>query len=219
MGTDETWRWRRNVGERYFTRMWGQILLRLGLPRLLGASQLTQLVTDKKAYVSGERITISGKLYRSGLDPVTDQTVAGAIEIKPDSAGATGELKKEVELRATPGKPGFYQGEIMATTPGVYTFSSSTDSTAKLDFQVTQPRLEFGDTALNVKLLKSMAEASGGAFYREEDLYKLPDILGNKTDKVSSPAEFEIFFMPVYFALMMVIATVEWILRKLWKLK
>ncbi len=59
VGTDETWRWRKNVGEKYYTRIWGQMLLRLGLPRLLGASRLTQLATEKKHYVSGERVTIS----------------------------------------------------------------------------------------------------------------------------------------------------------------
>jgi hypothetical protein len=69
VGTNETWRWRRNVGEKYFTRLWGQILLRLGLPRVLGASKLTQLVTDRKTYVTGERVIISGKIYHSGFQP------------------------------------------------------------------------------------------------------------------------------------------------------
>jgi uncharacterized membrane protein len=30
LGTDETWRWRANVGEKYFARFWGQVVYQLG---------------------------------------------------------------------------------------------------------------------------------------------------------------------------------------------
>ena len=240
VGTDETWRWRRNVGEKYYTRFWGQVMLRLGLPRLLGASRLTQLTTEKKHYVSGERVTISGRLYRSGFQPVLDPTVKGSVTIKPDDPKTPEtELKKDVSLQATPGKPGNYEGELIVTTPGVYTFTTDLDPGSSLDFRVTEPKFEFGETALNLALLKKMAETSGGAFYREEDLYKMlepspadssaetstsspdkiPSGLGGSTIKVPSPQEVEIGFSPLYYSLMILVATIEWILRKRWRLK
>jgi len=241
VGTDETWRWRRNVGEKYYTRFWGQVLLRFGLPRLLGASRLTQLTTERKQYVSGERVVISGRLYRSGFQPVIDPTVNGTVTIQPDQAGsaAPGDLRKDVSLQATPGKPGYYEGEIVVTTPGIYTFSTENDPSSTLDFRVTEPRFEFGDTALNLALLQKMADTSGGALYREEDLYKMlesaetsrpsgapasgadkiPSGLGGSTIKVPSPQEVELAFSPLYFALMILVATIEWILRKRWRLK
>jgi len=238
VGTDETWRWRRNVGEKYYTRFWGQVFMRLGLPRLLGASRLTQLTTEKKNYVSGERVVISGRLYRSGFQPIIDPTVKGSVVIKPDDPNAPeSDLRKEVALQADPGKPGYYEGEIVVTTPGVYTFSTENDPASGLDFRVSQPRFEFGETALNLPLLKKMAETSGGALYREEDLYKMletssaapmsddqaqsqvPSGLGGSTIKVPSPEEVELAFSPLYFTLMIIVATVEWILRKSWRLK
>ncbi|MBV8781845.1 MAG: hypothetical protein JO353_10645, partial [Phycisphaerae bacterium] len=36
IGTDDTWRWRKNVGDKYYTLLWGQIIQRLALPHLLG---------------------------------------------------------------------------------------------------------------------------------------------------------------------------------------
>jgi hypothetical protein len=241
VGTDETWRWRRNIGEKYYTRFWGQVLLRLGLPRLLGASRLTQLTTERKHYVSGDRVTISGRLYRSGFQPVIDPTVKGTLTINPDEPGsvAAADLKKDISLQATPGKPGYYEGEIVVTTPGVYTFSTESDPSSALDFRVTEPRFEFGDTALNLALLQKMADTSGGALYREEDLYKMlepasapgpsgaptsgaakiPNGLGGSTVKVPSPQEVELIFSPLYYALMILVATIEWILRKRWRLK
>jgi hypothetical protein len=241
VGTDETWRWRRNVGEKYYTRLWGQVFLRLGLPRLLGASRLTQLTTERKNYVSGERVTISGRLYRSGFQPVLDATVKGTVTISPDQSGAANGagLKQDLSLQASPGKPGYYEGELVVTTPGVYTFSTANDPSSVLDFRVTEPRFEFGDTALNLALLQKMADTSGGALYREEDLYKMlepsgpagrteegdagadkvPSGLGGSTVKVPSPQEVDLGFSPLYFALMILVATAEWILRKVWRLK
>ena len=235
VGTDETWRWRKNIGEKYYTRFWGQMLLRLGLPRLLGASRLTQLTTERNHYFSGERVTISGRLYHSGFQPVIDPTVKGTLTVVPDDAAsaAAADLQKEVTLQANPGKPGYYEGEVIVTTPGVYTFAIESDPGSTLDFRVTQPKFEFGDTALNVALLKKLADTSGGAFYREEDLYKMlqsadssqgsdvdasgvhqvPNGLGNGTVKVPSPQEVELAYSPPYYALMILIAAVEWILR------
>ena len=240
VGTDETWRWRRNVGEKYYTRFWGQVLIHFGLPRLLGASRLTQLTTDRKDYASGDRVTISGRLYRDGFEPVLDPTVEGTLTIKADAGiSPTGaDLTKEVTLQALPGKPGEYEAETVVTTPGIYTFSTTRDPSAALNFRVSVPRLEFGETALNVALLQKMAATSGGAFYREEDVYKMleparissgpdlssnrdnvPDGLGRASDAIPSPQEVELAFSPLYFALMILVATAEWILRKRWRLK
>ncbi len=236
VGTEETWRWRLNVGEKYFTRFWGQGILRLGLPRLLGASKLTQLSTDGKNYVSGDRVVISGKLYRNGSQPVLDASVPGIVTIKPEQPGATGDLKKDLSLQAVPGKPGFYQGELVVTTPGVYAFSTQNDPGSVLDFRVSEPKFEFGETAMNLPLLKKMAESSGGALYREEDLYKMlepaaapaadakdegnrPNSLDGSAERIPSPQEVELSFVSLYYALMVLVLTAEWILRKLWRLK
>jgi hypothetical protein len=238
VGTDETWRWRKNVGEKYYTRFWGQALLRLGLPRLLGASRLTQLATEKKRYVSGERVTISGRIYRSGFQPVIDPTVNGTLTIQPDEANApAADLRKTVPLQASPGKPGYYEGEVIVTTPGVYSFSTENDPSSLIDFRVTEPKFEFGDTAMNIDLLQKMAKTSGGAFYREEDLFHMlepstapgsdqtatpenvPSGLGGATIRVPSPQEVELAFSPFYYALMIIVASLEWFLRKRWQLK
>lgn len=236
VGTDETWRWRHNVGEKYYTRFWGQSIMRLGLPRLLGASKMTQLSTDRKNYLSGDRVIISGKLFHNGSQPLVDATVPASVTIKPDLISAGGPLKKDITLQSTPGKPGFYQGELIVTTPGIYAFSTQNDPEAVLDFRVSEPKFELGDTAMNLPLLKKMAESSGGAVYREEDLYKMVEpatapattgqdegstanSLSGSAERIPSPQEIELSFTALYYALMIFVVTIEWILRKYWRLK
>ena len=41
IGTDNTWRWRKNVGDLYYTTIWGQVAQRVSLQRLLGGSKRT----------------------------------------------------------------------------------------------------------------------------------------------------------------------------------
>ena len=72
---------------------------------------------------------------------------------------------------------------------------------------------------MNEPLLKQMAAASGGAFFREEDLYKLPEMIRQKAVRVRSSVEVEFWSSPLYFILMLAVVTSEWILRKLSQLK
>ena len=58
VGTDNTWRWRRNVGDLYYTTLWGQIFQRVSIQRLLGGSKRTQLTTDRQNYMTGDRVSV-----------------------------------------------------------------------------------------------------------------------------------------------------------------
>jgi hypothetical protein len=210
-GTDNTWRWRKNVGDRYYVAIWGQIIQRLALPHLLGESKRTQLSSDKKSYAAGDRVTLFARLYDQGFVPLTDPVASGAYVV--------GDHTAPLELRALPDEPGMYRGEFIAPSPGNYSFHMDRDEKTTLNFAVTEAKLEFTQTAMNEPLLRQMAAASGGAFYREEDLCKLPDAVRLKSETVRSTIELELWSTPLILGLMIAVATAEWILRKLSQLK
>jgi hypothetical protein len=60
-----------------------------------------------------------------------------------------------------------------------------------------------------------MAEASGGRFFREETLHELPDLLSEREDKVRTHMEIPLWASPVVFLLFLLLATGEWLTRKL----
>jgi hypothetical protein len=208
VGTDNTWRWRKNVGDVYYTALWGQIGQRLSIQHLLGGSKKTQLTTDRQNYVTGDRVSLFARLYNDNIDPLTEATVKGIYGLR------TGGQKTEVTLRPIPEQPGLYRGEFIAPSPGAYQFFVERDLDVPLDFNVTEPKFELGETAMNEPLLRDMASISGGQFFREEDLHKLPDTISAKTDRVRSPLEVELWSSPLYFILMLLVVTAEWILRK-----
>ena len=112
-----------------------------------------------------------------------------------------------------------YRGEFVAPLPGQYEFFIERDLNTPLDFTVSEPKFEFGETAMNELLLRDMAAGTGGAFFREEDLFKLPDTIAAKSERVKSPLEVELWSSPLYFILMLIVVSGEWVLRKMSQLK
>jgi hypothetical protein len=220
VGTDNTWRWRRNTDERFYPILWGQIAQKLGLAHLLGGSKRTQISTDKQSYAVGERVTIYARLYTADFNPVRDNSVEGSYVIKAaDGSVPPGAERQSVTLRAVPDQPGMYRGDFTVLAPGVHQFAVKSDPGAPYEFSAAEARFEMGETAMNEALLKQMAEISGGAFFREENLSQLPEALRAKSERVSSVVDAELWSSPLYFILLFTVATLEWALRKRAQLK
>jgi hypothetical protein len=214
VGTDNTWRWRKNAADKYHATLWGQMVQRMSLPHLLGESKLTQLSSDKKKYSTGDKVTIYARLYSAGtFEPVQEKTVSASYQ------ASSGRAPVPVALRPLPEQPGLYRGEFVAPEAGTYQFSVDRDPKEKLAINVSEPRLEFGETALNEGMLKEIAATTKGGYFREEDLYKMPDSTQLKTERVKSKLEVDIWSSPAYFLLLLIIVTAEWIGRKVVQLR
>ena len=197
------------------TAVWGQIAQRVSIQRLLGVSRRTQLNTDRQNYMTGDRVAVYARLYSgAGFEPVQEPAVKGGFGLKNGQGPQT-----DVTLRPVPDQSAMYRGEFIATGSGAYGFSVENDPQTVLDFNVTEPRFEFGETAMNEPLLKELAAMTGGQFFREENLHKLPETISAKTERVQSPMEIELWASPLYFLLLLGVVTAEWVLRKMSHLK
>ncbi len=207
VGTDNTWRWRRDGGDRLFTTFWAQLVQRLALPHLLGESRTAQVATDRPTYGLGDRVTITARVYTGGFAPLADPAVPGVLTI----AGRATPLA----LSAVADEPGVYRGELVATAAGDYTYRLDRDAKAEAAFAVAATSRELSATSMNEPLLREMAKASGGAFFREEDLIRLPDaVKAAAADAAVSTIDVSLWSTPAYFVLMVAVATAEWIVRR-----
>jgi len=68
-------------------------------------------------------------------------------------------------------------------------------------------------------LLRELAATTGGSFFREEDLHRLPAAVQSKTLRVTSRAAVEVWSSPLAFLAILILLGAEWALRKLWQLK
>lgn len=216
IGTDNTWRWRKNKGDEQYVTLWGQVIQRLALPHLLGASKRTQLTLDKKEYVTNEKVNLYARLYTEAYTPITQEKVKGYItETGPDDPRA-----KEIILRPLPDQPGMYRAEFNAPEKAApYKLFVELDHGTLIDLPVSQPKMEPGENALNKELLENLAKATGGKFVREESLATLPDQIKAEEPKVRANLEVEFWTSPIYYAILLLVVASEWVLRKMVQLK
>jgi hypothetical protein len=216
VGTDNTWRWRKNKGDEQYVTLWGQVIQRLALPHLLGASKRTQLTLDKKEYVTNEKVNLYARLYTEAYTPITQEKVKGYItDTGPDDPRA-----KEIILRPLPDQPGMYRAEFNAPEKAApYKLFVELDRGTLVDLPVSEPKMEPGENALNKEALEALAKITGGKFLREEDLINLPDQIKAEEPKVKANLEVEFWTSPLYYALMLVIVASEWVIRKMVQLK
>ncbi|MGA3171709.1 MAG: hypothetical protein ABSE62_11935 [Chthoniobacteraceae bacterium] len=218
LGTDDLWRWRRNEGVDEYPRLWGQIVQGAALAHLLGASKRTQLSVDKEQYNVGDPVTVFARIYNERFQPISDAQIQAGFTV---NTGTNSPLPEQTDLmlRAVPEQPGMYRGDFMAVKAGRYRLATYGDPDTAIEFNVTEPQFEIGDTAMNESLLKQMAAISGGRFFREEDLAGLVNFLDPAPETLHTARDVELWSCPFYFLLLCLVAVTEWILRRKWNLK
>lgn len=218
LGIDETNRWRSGVGEKYYSILWGQIMQSLALELLDGGSARTQLKSDRREYVAGDRVVITGRAYSEGFSPYIAPNLEGTLKIT--TAGTNGEsVEREEPLNLSASSEGGFRAEFEAKTPGDYAFSTTRDAETVLQFSVVEPRLERVQTALNERLLRAMAESTGGRFLREENLHELPKLIWEKSATVSSFKKKELYHSHWWLVVLITLVAAEWFIRRISQLK
>ncbi len=213
LGLDETWRWRFNEADRLFARFWSQVVYAAGSPRTLG-TKVTQLSMDTSDPQLGKTGQVYARLFTTKLDPLVSDRVEARLE-RLDAGAGDAEKSVPVELRALPGQP----GEYVATVPfnRVGRFALKVDpgtEAASLEYRVTlPPEHEMAPGGLAEDDLRKLAEASGGKYYREEDLHTLAASI---TPKSSPFAQREEILLWNKWLMLWVIGllSAEWFLRK-----
>ncbi|MDR3227844.1 MAG: VWA domain-containing protein [Puniceicoccales bacterium] len=216
VGTHQTHRWRSKTGEKFFARLWGQFFQTLSNQKLSN-NKLTQLRADKTAYTVGEPVLIDGRLFKAeGFEPFTDAEVPAILTVRaPDGKAHT----SEVRLQSQPDRPGHYSAKLTATAVGKHSFHTLRDAANIVTFDVEASDAETADIAMNAAQLREMAEISGGRFLREEDLDKLPNMLLARDSSNAFVRTIPLNFTPWLFALLLLLAATEWVLRRKLDLK
>ena len=215
VGTENTWRWRRNTGDLYHTRFWGQVVQRMAGRRLATGSRRTELRSDRTISREGERFTVFARLLDQSFQPRSDETVRAVLT----GSGTQPGPPRTVILRAIPGSPGEYRAEFPAGEPGRYKLGLPDDTGSSIDLTVRGTDREFAQTAMDKNILQEIATITGGQFLREENLHEFPSIVNLEPAEILLARESELWNSPLYFILLLLPLTIEWFMRKFAELK
>ena len=111
--TDETWRWRYRVGDRYFARYWVQTIRYLCRAKLSDAGRPVVLSTDRREYAQGEPVRLRARFADERLAPAEDDGVTVVAEL-------SGRQTQRLSLRRTAAGRGVFEGVLDRPAPGDY---------------------------------------------------------------------------------------------------
>lgn len=133
-----------------------------------------------------------------------------------DEAGKRKELKLEQVL----GEDGLYTARFIPNQYGEYTVTA-TGSLAgeslgeqQTLFEVKASYAEFSNAELNVALLKTLAEVSGGKYYAMEEAAQLVNQIPLVESATSKITDVDIWDIPLIFGAVIALLGFEWFLRK-----
>ena len=71
----------------------------------------------------------------------------------------------------------------------------------------------------NEKNLKELSNITNGYYFREENLFELPEIASIEPSKIKLRREADLWSSPLYLILLLIPITLEWFMRKFAELK
>lgn len=219
--TDDVWRWRAGVGDRYTYRFWKQAIRYLSTGRLLKSKRFS-ISTDKSLYDLGEKVQITAEVKDRNLKPAEDETQAAYLE------GPDGQVEK-VELVRPPHTQGRYEATRSATKVGGYKVWIASGASADKPepgedlplriFQVQVPVLEKSDPKMDEETLRKMASMTGGKYFPLQKIASLPPSVGTIREVSEAPPLTRSLWDRWWVVVGLVgLLTTEWIARKKWKM-
>lgn len=224
MGFNGTWRWRR-VGLRaqYFDRFWIQVVNFLVETRSLQGKRRGLIDTDRRDYELGDDVLLTARVLDERFEEMTTPEIPALIR---DEDGRI----QNIQLKLLPGQSGEYEARVMAHRTGAFqVVVNLPGATAESDvepvtYRVKPPGAESRAYWLNEKLLREIAEASGGTYLPLDQLDQLAELVPrvDTTTEYSSPPRPLWDMNPrirfLTFLLPFLLLTVEWAVRKKYRL-
>lgn len=214
LSTDQTWRWRYKVADRFHARFWNQLLAAVMQPPYSASDDYVAMGTDKIEYESGESSTVRVRLQDTAGKPVGDATV-DALLVANDRIIATVPLSVDDPARGT------YQGQTPPLTPGAYEVRIRASGFDAAALQATTPiwvgrrdSAERSRVGLDKNALLQLSEAGGGVYLHESSADAILESLRPLSS--GSIVESDILVWQSYYWFWAVIAllAIEWWMRK-----
>jgi hypothetical protein len=183
------------------------------------------LVTDTPGHVTASvpnqmlfddgRVEISADVRDKDYQPAADAQVEAHI-LGPEGIAAA------VPLAQDPNTPGVFRGEWTADKSGPYTAEVNA---MRGQEQVGRDVLTFArmdgvaenfHTEQNRELLEKLASETGGRYWRPQDLSKLPGEINYSEAGITIRQTKDLWSMPAIFLLILLLRSVEWLLRRRW---
>ena len=215
--TDELWRWRYNVADRYHQKFWTQICNWVGEQPFSVVGSRVSIGSDKLVYGQGEEATLRVRVRDEDGKPAAEGDYVAVVYDGGGKAAA------EIALAADGNRGGIFRGKSGELEPGEYKIAVRPDYSLRnaAEFDARAPLIvkaasdsEFDELTLNEDLLRDIARSSGGQYFAEEESRNLVNLLESIDRKKVIPSQTVLWSSFWWFAAIVGMLTAEWVLRK-----
>lgn len=213
MATDQTWRWRYRVADRYHTRFWNQLLEAIMQPPYEVRDQYIAIATGSPQYTAGQSATIRARLRDASGRPVGDAIVEAVLK---DSTG----VSQTVLLRSVDSDRGVYEAQSPPLAAGQYDVSIrsagyASSQAVRTSLLVVPPQdREAVRLSLDDNLLRSLTTVSGGLYADEPNANAVWQAIKPLSDGTIETRRFALAQSYLWFFAVLGLLTTEWWLRK-----
>lgn len=218
VASDELWRWRYEVADLHHERFWMQVAAWIAAPPFQVDGGRIAISADRLRADAGSQVEVKVRLRDANGAIVTDASPRAWLT-------QDGKDIAVLELTADETHAGVYRALTPPLKPGASQIAVAESSTAGRSMERLtihagdETGHEFAELTLNAPLLRSMAEASGGVFLREDEAAsRLPDLLQRLDQKQTTVTERNLWSSWWWFSAVILLLTTEWLLRKRLKL-
>jgi uncharacterized membrane protein len=210
--TDETWRWRYQVGDVFFARYWIQTIRYLSRTKLLGKDQAARLSTNRKQYAQGEPIRLRLEFTDPRQSPADGRDVTILLR-HGDQA------ERQLKLTRSPTNHELFEATLDPLPEGNYqalVVDPPLPGEPSASFQVKVSEVEFERTQMDVSELQGAADKTKGHFYTWQTASTLLDDLpiGRHVPMKPTSPPMELWNRWPVLLLVLLLLIAEWTLRK-----
>jgi hypothetical protein len=209
VGTDSTWLWRRNVGDRFFYKFWGQSIRAVARRDPRSGKKCWIEIRPLRAQ-PGEQAEVELMAFTADGSPRVDSTLS--VQVQGGSGAAS------IELAADPSVKGRYRGKFTPEATGEYQLVYRPDDqadSAEARLHVSVAPEELRHPYVNRAALEQWATASGGQKIELASLASVEERLQGKSVPTSFHREATVWDNGLTLALLIFLYSLDVGIRRL----
>jgi hypothetical protein len=218
IGFDSTYRWR-YLSEDYYDGFWARLIDRAGRNKALGGRFPFEVSLGRSLYRVGEQVSV-GVRFTEAAAVTEGSELAAELEV-------AGQPPEPIRLERAPDDPSLLTATFPAEQAGAYTLRVVSATAVEpgagvrpsvTTFRVEPPRREVDEPSLNRPMLADLARLTGGRVFELSELDKLDGAIAMREVTRTLEDREELWDAPLLFGLAMTCLTIEWVLRKIYRM-
>ena len=213
VATDEFWRYRYGRGERYTEQVWLPLVRMLGREALASGEESFALRAFPPRVRPGEPVRIELRLADAALSERMESGFPATVRREGDRSGGG---PREIEL-VRRGDSAEWVGTASPEATGrhIVRLEGGVAGGAEVTFECERPDDEVRNSAADHATLAGLADGTGGAVLGADDLATLERLLKRREIRTEVVRMEPLWDSPLAFLLVLALAGVEWLGRRL----